>query len=115
MTSPREFVDYLADIRDAVAKAQEFVAGMSLERFEADEKTAYAVVRALEIIGEAAGKIPESVQARYPQIPWREMIGMRHVLIHDYMGVNYRVVWNTVQNDLPPLKPQIEQMIAENA
>jgi uncharacterized protein with HEPN domain len=115
MTVPREFLDYLGDIRDAVVKARQFVAGMTYEQFAADEKTAFAVVRCLEIIGEAARKIPEAVRTRYPQVAWREMTGMRDVLIHDYFGVNLRVVWNTVQNDLPPLKPQIEQIIADNA
>ncbi len=74
-----------------------------------------AVVRCLEIIGEAAGRIPASLQAKYPGLPWREMTGMRHVLIHDYMGVNYRVVWKTVREDLPPLLPQLAKMIAENS
>jgi uncharacterized protein with HEPN domain len=115
MTESREFLDYLGDIRDAVAKAQLFVAGMTYEQFAADEKTAFAVVRCLEIVGEAARKIPVAVRTRYPHVPWREMTGMRDILIHDYFGVNLRVVWNTVQNDLPPLKPQIEQIIADNA
>lgn len=114
MTAPREFVDYLCDIRDAAAKARQFVARMTFDQFAADEKTAYAVVRCLEIIGEAARKVPEPVRARYPQMPWQEMMGMRNVLIHDYMGVNYRVVWNTVQDDLRPLAPELERMIAEN-
>jgi uncharacterized protein with HEPN domain len=98
-----------------VAKAQKFLAGMTYEQFAADEKTAFAVVRCLEILGEAARKIPEFIRTRYPQAPWREMTGMRDVLIHDYFGVNLRVVWNTVQKDLPPLKLQIEQIIADNS
>jgi uncharacterized protein with HEPN domain len=114
MTAPREFVDYLCDIRDAAAKSRQFVAGMTFEQFVADEKTAYAVVRCLEIIGEAARKVPDTVRQRYPQMPWQEMMGMRNVLIHDYMGVNYRVVWNTLHDDLPPLLPELERMIAEN-
>jgi uncharacterized protein with HEPN domain len=111
MTQPREYLDHLGDIRDAVGKARQFVAGMSYEQFAADEKTAFAVVRCLEIVGEAARKIPVAVRTRYPHVPWREMAGMRDVLIHDYFGVNLRVVWNTVQNDLPPLKPQIPRAL----
>ena len=115
MTQPREFLDYLGDIQEAVAKAQKFVAGMTYEQFAVDEKTTFAVVRCLEIVGEATRKIPAPIRTRYPRVPWREMAGMRDILIHDYFGVNLRVVWNTVQNDLPPLKPQIEQIIVENS
>jgi uncharacterized protein with HEPN domain len=115
MTAPRDYVTYLGDIRDAAQKAQQFVAGMTFDQFETDEKTAFAVVRCLEIIGEAARKIPKAMQANYPEIPWREMMGMRDVLIHDYMGVNYGVVWKTVQQDLPPLLPQITRIIDANS
>lgn len=114
MTDSREFLDYLGDIRDAIVRAQKFVGGMTFEQFAADEKTTFAVVRCLEIVGEAARKVPASVRARYPRVPWREMAGMRDILIHDYFGVNWRVVWKTVQDDLPPLKPEIELIIADN-
>lgn len=72
------------------------------------------MVRCLEIVGEAAKKIPESVRAQNPQVPWSEMTGMRDVLIHDYFGVNLRVVWNTVQNDLAPVTSMIDQILAQN-
>ena len=113
MGPARQFLDYLLDIHDAIQKAHTFLAGMTFEQFEADDKTAFAVVRALEVIGEAARKIPDPVRAQYPDLPWREMMGMRNILIHDYFGVNLRVVWNTVHNDLPTLKKQIEDLIAE--
>lgn len=115
MTEQRELLDYLGDIRYAVAKAQEFVAGMTYEQFAADDKTSFAVVRCLEIIGGAARKIPAPVRSRSPRVPWHETVGMRGILIHDYISVNLRVVWNTEQNDLPPRQPQIEQIIAENS
>ena len=71
MKPGRTYEDYLADILDAVSKARQFVGGMTFEEFSADEKTAFAVVRALEIIGEAAKKIPPDIRARQPKIPWR--------------------------------------------
>lgn len=84
------------------------MAGMTFEQFSQDDKTAYAVVRALEIIGEATKKIPDAVRDQYPQIPWREMAGMRDKLIHDYFGVNLGVVWKTVQEDLPLLQKAMQ-------
>ena len=111
----REFIDYLRDIIDAVEKIEKFTEGMDSERFYADDKTAYAVIRALEIIGEATKKVPQNIKERYPQVAWREMAGIRDKLIHDYFGVNLEVIWKTVQEDLPTLKPRILQILQENA
>jgi uncharacterized protein with HEPN domain len=111
MTPPREHVDFLEDIRDAAFKAQQFVAGMAFDAFAADEKTAYAVVRALEIIGEAAKRIPQEVRDQAPNIPWRAMSGIRDKLIHDYTSVNLEVAWQTVTGDLPGLADAVDALI----
>ncbi len=113
MRSRREYVDYLRDILDAADKAGRFTAGMHFDSFATDEKTVFAVVRALEIIGEAANKIPGSVRERYPVVPWRSMAGIRDKLIHEYFGVNLEVVWRTVQGDLPVLKTALAPVLAE--
>jgi len=77
---------------------------MNYEDFEADRKTINAVIRSLEIICEAAKKIPTEVRVRYPQIPWNEIAGMRDKLIHEYFGVDLEIVWETIQSDLTDLE-----------
>jgi uncharacterized protein with HEPN domain len=106
-----EYRDYLEDIRQAGQKALVFVQGMSYEAFVLDDKAVFAVVRALEIVGEATKRIPQSTRDRYPEGPWRSMAGIQDKLIHDYVGVNLEVVWKTVTEDLPALLPMIQRIL----
>ncbi len=115
MNPSRDHRDHLDDISLAARKALEFVKGMDYEHFLRDEKTAYAVVRALEILGEATKRIPTDVRGRFPEIPWRSMAGIRDKLLHDYVSVNLEVVWKTVTEDLPPLLPKIQRVMDETA
>lgn len=103
MRAGREGSDYLADIFDAAGQALAFVEGLDYEAFLQDRKTQFAVVRALEIIGEAAGKVPDAERQLLPHVPWRLMAAMRNKLIHEYFGVDPEVVWKTTQEDLPGL------------
>ncbi len=109
----REIGDYIQDIIDAVGKAINFVEEMVYETFIRDEKTIFAVVRALEIIGEAVKNIPGETRKDYPEIPWRNMAGMRDKLIHEYFGVRLDMVWKAVKEELPPVKPLFEKMLKE--
>lgn len=113
MKEGRSYHDYLADMLDAMSKVRQFVADMTFDQFTADDKTVFAVIRALEIVGEAAKKIPTATRARRPDIPWREIAGMRDKLTHDYFGVNLSVVWKTVVEDLPALEPRIRDLLEE--
>jgi uncharacterized protein with HEPN domain len=113
MAEKRFILDYLNDILEAMAKAQTFLGDMSMQEFEADERTAYAVIRALEVAGEAARHIPEDITGRYPKVPWSDMIGMRNVLIHDYIEVDLEAVWLTVKDDLPEAEREIRRIIEE--
>lgn len=95
---------FIQDILLAIERIESFVAGMDYESFVADDKTLSAVVRKLEIIGEAVKQLPESFTSIYPVIPWKQIAGMRDKLIHFYFGVDPLLVWQTVRNRLPELK-----------
>jgi uncharacterized protein with HEPN domain len=114
MKQNREPFDYLEDILDAIKKAASFVGGMSFKEFSEDDKTAFAVIRALEIIGEATKNIPESFRNIHPEIPWRSMAGIRDKLIHDYIGINLKVVWKTATEDLPLLMFKFPKFLINN-
>ena len=114
MRSEHLYADYLEDILDAIAKVENFIKGTTFDKFAADDKTAFAVIRALEIIGEATKHIPKRVRKSYPKVPWREMAGIRDKLIHDYFGVNLKVVWKTATEDLPKLDPEIRRILADS-
>jgi uncharacterized protein with HEPN domain len=108
-----EFLDYVEDIIEAMDDAVSFTENMKYEEFVEDRKTVYAVIRAIEIIGEAVKRIPDSVKSRYQQIPWRDMAGMRDKLIHEYFGVDSRAVWDTVKKDIPNLKPLFDRILKD--
>jgi uncharacterized protein with HEPN domain len=107
----REYEDYLRDMLENAEKALSFVQGMDYDAFCTDDKAVYAVIRAFEIIGEAARQIPEDVRQANPKIQWREIAAMRNKLTHEYFGVNTKVIWRTVHEDLPVIIPLLKKML----
>ncbi|WP_255317286.1 HepT-like ribonuclease domain-containing protein [Candidatus Magnetobacterium casense] len=112
-TMTREYRDYINDIAESIDDAISFVEGMTYPEFQKDRKTINAVVRSLEIIGEASRHIPKSIKDKAPNIPWSEITGMRNRIAHEYFGIDNKVVWDVVNEYLPKLKPEIAELIRQ--
>jgi len=104
---------YLKDIVQNMRDAEDFIRGLDYEHFALDKKTFNAVVRSIEVIGEAAKHVPDIVRARYPDVPWKEMAGMRDKVIHFYFGVNPEAVWLTASERIPAIRPLVERAMAD--
>jgi len=109
--SPRGWQDRIRDILDAIIEIQKFTRGMDYETFKADDKSIRAVEMNFIIIGEAASQIPEEIEEKYSTIPWNLMRAMRNRIVHVYFEVDEKLMWDTVQNDLPPLIPELEKLL----
>lgn len=107
----RSIRHFLDDALEYCEKTQRFVADIDYEDFLADEKTFLAVTRALEIIGEALKNIPDETRAKFPQVPWREIVGFRNTVAHVYFGVDPKIVWNTAKEEIKYLKELIKCII----
>ena len=110
----RDYTDYLQDVVDSCSDVQEFIKGMSYADFIGDKKTKSASTRAIEVIGEAVKNIPAAFRARHANIPWKQIAGMRDKLIHEYFGVDAKVLWKTAKEDIPFIKAEFEKIIKES-
>lgn len=109
----RQIQDYLQDILDAVTAIEQFTAGVTFEDFSQNLEKTFAVSRAIEIIGEAVKQIPPSIRNQYPDIPWRDIAGMRDKLIHNYFNADVEILWQAVIEDVPQLKIMIAQILED--
>ena len=100
---------YLEDIKDSLKKIKKYIRGLSFEGFRKDAKTQDAVIRNLEIIGEAANNIPRESKSKYPRVPWKEIVGMRNKVIHEYFGVDVEILWKTIKEDIPELERSLKK------
>lgn len=106
----RELRDYVDDILNAMTEVREFTVRMDFGSFSTDRKTINAVVRSLEVIGEASKQIPDEIREQHPLVPWKYMAGMRDKLSHEYWGVDLEIVWRVVQEELPLLEPHLRKV-----
>ncbi len=102
---------YLQDILDAILRIEAYLQGISYEAFCEDVQRQDATVRRLEIIGEASRRLTEEFRSQHSEVPWQDVIGMRHKIAHDYFEVDLKIVWDTVKADLPPLKAQVAAIL----
>ena len=104
---------YLDDILECINRIASSTQNLSKEQFEDDIDIQDAIIRRIEIIGEAVKQLPQDFKKNYPDVPWKEIAGTRDVFIHDYIKVNLDRVWNIIQNDLKPLKDNVQKMLQE--
>lgn len=111
----REWRSRITDILNAIRSILEYIDGVEEETFGNDAKTIDAILFNFMILGEAANRIPETVRLRYPDVPWREMVNMRNFIVHVYWGTHLEIVWRTIHDDLRPLVPRLEMILADGA
>ena len=111
----REWRLRVEDMLEAIERIEESVHGTDVDAFLKDRRTSDAIIRNLEIMGEAARNVPEDVASRHPEVPWKKAREMRNVLAHAYFGVDLPTVWKTIQDDLPPLKARLREALRSPA
>lgn len=105
---------YLDDIPESLTRIKNYVNGLSFKEFSNDQKTIDAVLRNFEIIGEASKQVPDGFKSKYTEMPWKEMAGMRNILIHTYFGVNLKIIWRTITTRIPELTTGIQNILEDS-
>jgi uncharacterized protein with HEPN domain len=107
----REYHLYIADISDCIKRIKLYTKKLSFEQFLKDEMCIDAVIRNFEIIGEASRQLPKEIRAKHSEVNWRDLIAFRNVIIHEYFGINQKIMWDIIQNELPPLGRKINALL----
>ncbi len=109
--SKRDWRLFINDMLECIERIEKYISGLSYDDFIKDDKTKDAVVRNLEIIGEAANQIPVDIRKKYKDIPWAQIVGLRHRLIHGYFVIDYDIVWNIIDKEMPDLKIRMKKIL----
>ena len=105
----------LNDIRQAIDRIEQYIKNLSFDAFSDDQKSVDAVVRNLEIIGEATSRLPDEFKEKYSEIEWYKVVGLRHRIVHEYFGIDLEIIWQILHKDLPELKHKIKHIISDEA
>lgn len=106
----RDWKLFLRDITTCIERIETYVGGLDRKDFFADQKTMDAVMRNLEVIGEAAKKLPENIKEKYPNVEWRKLAGLRDILIHHYFGIDEDIIWDVLANKIPEVKTELKKI-----
>jgi len=109
----RNILVFIDDIIEAIESIEEYIEGHTFDSFQTNKMLFDAVVRNLEVIGEASKSIPDEIRDRYDDVPWQRMVGLRNILIHEYFGVNKQVIWKIVSENIPEIKPKMKRLLDE--
>ncbi|MBI5233022.1 MAG: DUF86 domain-containing protein [Deltaproteobacteria bacterium] len=115
MSKKRRDKDFLEDIQEAINLIGLYTKGLTYRKFLEDRKVQDAVVRNLEVIGEASKNIAATFKAKYPDVPWKKVAGLRDKLIHFYFGIDYKIVWNIAKKELPKLLKQVKAILKQES
>jgi uncharacterized protein with HEPN domain len=110
----RDYQDFIQDILKSIDEILTFTKNTGYDDFMKNSMMKYAIIRCLEVIGEAAKRIPAPVRNKYADVPWKDMIAMRNKVIHEYFGVDSEILWQTIKEDIPALKKQVQRILEEN-
>jgi len=109
----REFILYLEDMLQSMERIEEYLGNLDFKEFKMSFMVVDAIIRNFEVIGEASKNIPNEIQEKYPEIPWKKMYGLRNLIAHEYFGIDYEMIWEIAKNNLPQNRTDLEYIIVK--